>query len=218
MVASTAGHTAFALFFLLVGFTSVGNAGGRPSRSVAPSRLQSSHQFAIADFDSDGRPDFASVQVGPGGSRTTHYSIDFLLTAHLPQTIDLVAPAGGLELSSRDVNGDSYPDIVITTLWTNEPVAVLLNDGKGEFTRYDSNVFPDAFTNSKTRLGSQAAGIRDATANLLSRYVPGDCEECEFDSPSLKGVGRRTLCTFQFVAFVGAFPSLGRAPPLVVHS
>ena len=135
---------AFVHFCLIGGFAPSGKATPHdpPSR---PYPEQVASQFAIADFDGDSRPDIATVDVGQSSALATRYWIGFRLSTGSQQTVGIAAPTGGLQLRSRDVNGDNYPDLIITTLWTGQPVAVLLNDGRGNFTRSEPSAFPGAF-------------------------------------------------------------------------
>jgi hypothetical protein len=122
--------------------------------------------FAVADFDGDRRPDFVSVEGGQIGSSSTRYWIQFRLTASESlQSIQLVAPPGGLVIEARDVNGDHTVDLVLTTAWFKQAVAVFLNDGHGKFSRAEPSQFPEAFTDAQRTWGSSfdhatgAAGI-----------------------------------------------------------
>src|SRR5271168_4044677 len=80
--------------------------------------------FAIADFDGDLRPDLASIESAPSNSGNASYSIQLQLTSAGRQFIQLVAPAGGLSITARDVNGDGTIDLILTTAWFREPVAI----------------------------------------------------------------------------------------------
>jgi hypothetical protein len=102
-------------------------------------------QFAMADFDGDIRPDLASIESTPSGSAIANYSIQLRLTKAGVQSLSLVAPAGGLWIEARDVNGDHAVDLIFATAWLNQPVAVLLNDGHGRFSRAKPEAFPTAF-------------------------------------------------------------------------
>src|SRR5258708_37803444 len=105
------GLWAFAAFSMLLA------QAGRPSAAPGGSVRAASH-FTIADFDGDNRPDFASVHVGQGGLQNSRYWIAFQLSGGSGQTVSVTAPTGGLRITARDVNGDSFLDVVITTLWT----------------------------------------------------------------------------------------------------
>src|SRR6266851_4448472 len=124
---SKAVTTAFAFLCLVLVFASRGSAAPGVAQSGPASSLQVTSQFAIADFDGDRRPDLATVQVGQGCSWHTHYWIAFQLSGGSRQTLGITAPTGGLQITSRDVNGDNFLDVIVTTAWTNRPVAVLLN-------------------------------------------------------------------------------------------
>ncbi len=97
--------------------------------------------FAIADFDGDSLPDFASVQPGLAMASQTSYRIHFRFSLGQQSSFTLTAPTGGLQIASRDVNGDSFLDLIVSTSIANEPVAVLLNDGRGNFRLADTGAF-----------------------------------------------------------------------------
>jgi hypothetical protein len=196
---------ALAVFALLLALS------GRAS--AAPAHVQAAGHFTIADFDGDNRPDFASVHVGQSGVRDTRYWIAFQLSGRSGPTVSVMAPTGGLRITAHDVNGDNFPDIVITTLWTNKPVAILLNDGLGNFTTANPSEFQDAFAASETSCGPAVDEIRDATALLYSRPVPGECREerASFSRSSVSDL----LLLFSSPDSVSRAVSLfaGRAPP-----
>ena len=211
-------RTAFALFCLIAGFA----PSGKATPHDPPSRLfprQPASQFAIADFDGDSRPDIATIEVGQSNALATRYRIGFRLSTGLQQTVGIAAPAGGLQLRSRDVNGDSFPDVVVTTFWTDQPVAVLLNDGHGNFTQSEPSAFPGAFEESESSLTFRTNTIADAAALVFSRYLPGQCEERRWIASPANVVGRSHVRNFHFVALPLSDSSFGRAPPSVAfHS
>jgi hypothetical protein len=174
-------------------------------------------QFAIADFDGDNRPDLASVEFGRNGPQ--NYEINFRLTSGRSQPIDIVAPEGGLQLRAQDVNGDSFPDLVVTTFWTDRPVAVLLNDGRGNFTRSEPSVFPEAFEKTDNSITPSKGNKSDAVAALSSRYSHEFWQE-DRHAVSLLRVVRLTLGeSLCIVAFLFGHSSFGRAPPAnAIHS
>ena len=140
---------AILLLFGLAGRSTVEAADIRrsgPITSVGPGP-----QFAIADFDGDVRPDLASIQAGSNNSGSTNYWIQLQFSAVGRQSIRLVAPAGGLRIEARDVNGDHAVDLILATAWFNQPVAVFLNNGHGSFSRAEPAAFPEAFSESKTK-------------------------------------------------------------------
>jgi len=215
---SKAVSTAFAFLCLALGFASCGNAAPGVPQSGAASSPQVTSQFAIADFDGDRRPDLATVQVGQDNSRDTHYWIAFQLSGGTRQTLGITAPTGGLQIASRDVNGDSFLDVVITTAWTNLPVAVLLNDGQGNFRATSPSAFPGAFATSERSWASTVDEIKDATAVLLSRYPTGNCSEGNRFSSPRNVTGLLILRASRNLPYRLVVAFLGRAPPsFILH-
>ena len=200
---------------LVLGFTLYGSAASANHHGPPVSPVQVASQFAIADFDGDSRPDLAIVQVGQIGRQDTHYSIGIQLSTGGRQTVGVTAPSGGLRLDSRDVNGDKFLDVIVTTVWTNLPVAILLNDGRGNFSQSDPSTFEGAFWTSDTSWTSPA-DTEDADGVLLPRHSSGDCEEARSASSSrnpsslLVSVVPPGPTRFRIVT------SLGRAPPSVL--
>ncbi len=173
--------------------------------------------FSIADFDGDLKPDLASVQTGKSDSVHTDYWIQLQLSAAGRQTLQIVAPMGGLQIASRDVNGDHALDLVLTT-WLGRPVAILLNDGHGTFSRVDPDAFPEAFSECKTSWGSTTDHAIDAVG------VPPQSREDIFSEADLFLHLRsrsRFTATLDLRFGIGPFliSQLGRAPPFEVsHS
>lgn len=182
---------------------------------IGPSLPQVTSQFAIADFDGDRRPDLATVQVGTGSSWNTQYWIAFQLSGGSRQILAVTAPTGGLEVTSRDVNGDTFVDVIVTTAWNNRPVAVLLNDGRGNFSTSNPSAYPGVFSTSEKFWLSLTQGIKDATAVLFSRLPASNCSDEEFLSPPnttraiVQWPSRKSLSS-------AVVSSLGRAPPTAV--
>src|SRR5260370_32749755 len=98
-----------------VGSAGSAHAAATDRQSWLVSSTQATSQFAIADFDGDSRPDLATVQAGVSSSWDTHYWIAFQLRRGPRQTLGITAPTGGLQITSRDVNDDSFLDVVVTT-------------------------------------------------------------------------------------------------------
>lgn len=210
---------AFALLCVVLVLAPCGNSAPGVPQSLPSSFPQIASQFAIADFDGDRRPDLATVQVGHSSSGDTQYWIAFQLSGGSRQTLGITAPNGGLRITSRDVNGDDFLDVIVTTAWTNRPVAVLLNDGRGNFRAFGPSAFPGAFTTSEKSCASTTDEIKDATAVLLSRCPTGTClEGGRFSSP--RNATRLLAPCASFNLPLSAVVSfLGRAPPsFVFHS
>jgi hypothetical protein len=197
---------------LTLGFAGHSAAGATdiPSQPVASAGAGS--HFAIADFDGDCRPDLASVQGGANRSGTAHYWIQLRLTTAGRQSIQLLAPAGGLSIEARDVNGDNAIDLVLTTVWFKHPVAIFLNNGHGGFSRAEPAAFPGAFrapnTNwlSTTNLATDAIGVPTQSGPSLCAEQRDSLQErspAEFVPPSSAG--------FPVNSFL--ISRAGRAPP-----
>jgi hypothetical protein len=203
----------FAFLCVILGFAACGNAASTGPQSWPVSSAQATSQFAIADFDGDRRPDLATVQVGQSSSWETHYWIAFQLSRGSRQILGITAPTGGLQVTSRDVNGDSFLDVVVTTAWTNRPVAVLLNDGQGNFRASSPSAFPGAFTTSENSWATTTNKLKDATAVLLSRNPTGNCSESSRFSSPRNVTGLLVLRTSRNSLSSAVISFLGRAPP-----
>jgi hypothetical protein len=162
----------FALFlgFLAGSLPARPSAQNLPTTSVAPGV-----PFAIADFDGDLLPDLISVQTGARGAAGTNYWIQLRLSEAGKQSIRLVAPTGGLSIEARDVNGDNTIDLVLATAWSRKPIAIFLNDGRGNFSRVEPADFPEAFSEfpaswtSSLALTTDAVGIPTQTRDIACR-------------------------------------------------
>jgi hypothetical protein len=207
-------HVIVGAFAVLCGLLPL--AGRGAAEPALPAQMAT--HFAIADFDGDSRPDIASVHVGQGSSRSTRYWIAFHLSGGTGQTVGITAASGGLQIESRDVNGDSFPDVIITTAWTNKPVAILLNDGFGHFTVSNPSEFQSAFTAPEASCTWATDEIRDAAAALLLwRSVSGDCRT---ESRILSSRGTTLLVAARCgpaSILASVSPFIGRAPPFVQH-
>jgi hypothetical protein len=205
--------TILSLFFGLAfgGMAARAYAGDPPATSLGPGLT-----FAIADLDGDRRPDFASIQAGQDRSGSSDYSIQIYLSEVGRQSINLVAPVGGLLIEARDVDGDHSIDLVFSTAWRKQPVAIFLNDGHGTFSRAELVGFPGAFTEHETNLVSGSNPATDALG-ISPQPGAGICPE-ESDSRT-----DRSPASLIFVLRAG-FPldsfltsHAGRAPPSEVH-
>jgi hypothetical protein len=175
--------------------------------------------FAIADFDGDRNPDLATVEVEKAGPwSTTQYSIRFELTAGRRQVFGLTAPAGGLQIVARDVNGDNALDVLVSTTWQHTQVAVLLNDGHGKFSLADPAAFPTAFRETETVWNCEALAPGDLTALVRSAYRGGGIASADNFEKHSRQVGRARSLDVPVSSQRFLFQMLGRAPPSVVLS
>ena len=188
--------------------------------STQPSQVSStvfSPNFAIADFDGDRKPDLATVEIQKDSSPSrTQYSIRLQLTVGAMQIFGVTAPAGGLQIAAKDVNGDDALDVVVSTAWQHQQVAVLLNDGHGKFTLADPAAFPAAVWGSGEDWTSGALPLSDSTVLVRIEY-PGDesDRESKFDDPQVQ-VGSTHALVSARPTRISLFSLLGRAPPSLV--
>jgi hypothetical protein len=132
----------------------------RPTTLLVRSALaQGSTHFAIADFDGDLQPDLAMIRVRHEGTPQTEYSLELKFSSGPRPAINLIGPAGGLEISPQDVNGDKIADLVITSQMDSGFVAILLNDGKGNFTHAQSSDYPQVGKRREIRVYAPAAPV-----------------------------------------------------------
>jgi len=205
----------FLLFF-------AGLLGGAAAAADVPiahaASLGTDLSFSIGDFDGDSKPDLASVQAGKGDLTRTDYWVQLQLSVAGRQSFQIVAPTGGLQIVSRDVNGDHALDLVLTTRWLRQPVAILLNDGHGNFSRVETADFPEAFSESKTSWSSTTDHAIDAVG-VPPQSREDICSEAELFLHLRSQARFAPSSDSRFGAGPFLISHLGRAPPFEVsHS
>jgi hypothetical protein len=202
------------VFSVVLGVPGRANAASTSTRPSPVSSAGFTANFAIADFDGDRKPDLATVEVQKGNSSSTsQYSIRLQLTAGGVQVFGVIAPAGGLQIVARDVNGDDALDVLVSTAWQHQQVAVLLNDGHGKFTLADAGAFPTAFRGSREDWTSGTPVLSDSTVLVRIEYPPGGLDrESEFDVPRVQFERERASVPAGSTRLF-LFSLLGRAPP-----
>ena len=197
------------------GYAQIGNAARPISRLVRAAVALRSTQFAIADFDGDRQPDLARVRVTRDGSPTSEYSLDFHFSSGAKTAIGIVGPSGGLQITPRDVNGDKFADLVITSLLDSRFVAIFLNDGKGNFVAAEPADFPGAVRGTDFRLSAlvEVPGVRLALQS--SRQSAGDAGAARILNGRLEISSASVPAAALIVHRELAFPDAGRAPPRV---
>ena len=191
-------------------------ATAEPRESSSPTAMQWNSRFAIGDFDGDSQPDLATVQSGL--SRTeTRYWIHLEFSTGLRDAIGVTAPSGGLHIASRDVNGDHFLDLVVTTAWQHRPVAVLLNDGHGKFTLRDPARFPRGGLDCESSWAPDCHDVKDGAAAILTRNFSVSCDP-QSRVPSAH-IFRELVVSEDSPASIGSATGyvFGRAPPTILH-
>jgi hypothetical protein len=130
--------------------------------------------FAIADFDGDQLPDLAVVQVDSYSSPNSKYSIRVQFSSGPGPAIGIEAPLGGLRIDSRDVNGDDRSDLIVSTALESQVVAILINDGHGNFVIVKPDLFPDLVERQVYFLHDPGAQLDDGRTLLQSRSTLGE--------------------------------------------
>lgn len=138
---------------LLFGLYCAARRAPEPLRHTIESTLrEGALQFAIGDFDGDLQPDVAYARVAREGAPSTEYSIELRFSSGPRSALALIAPAGGIEIAPADVNGDKITDLVVTSRFDSDFVAVYVNDGSGHFRLADPGEFPGAGKRSRSRV------------------------------------------------------------------
>jgi len=188
------------------------------ARAGAPSSAAAADlPFAIADFDGDRSPDLAIVQFATSRNESTKYWIRFELSSGTGQSIGITAPAGGLRLASRDVNGDSFTDVVVSTALLHRPVAVLLNDGHGKFALEDAAAFPEAFWTAELSWTASVLQVLDCALNLPPTSSSGHPDESTAPSSPEEGQAAPGFVVCRAPALSLAIAVPGRSPPPLIH-
>jgi hypothetical protein len=212
------------LFWLLSGSHLPSAIGAQCPLGACKSRAEDAHgrnfasQFAFGDFDGDRHSDLATVETIRVTSLHTRYWISFQLSTGHPQAIGVTAPSGELALVARDVNGDSAVDLVLLTAGRQKPVAVLLNDGAGNFAVGDPAKLTINFAPSSSQLGTAPPRMGDR-AVLGGQSSFQEVPAARRFPPTTPGLslffsGSSDVAT---TLFPSSF--LGRAPPFsVLHS
>jgi hypothetical protein len=172
---------------------------------------------AFADFDGDMRPDSARVQHGRAASGGESYAIDFRFSStEAPTSMNVVAPRGGLRIEARDVNGDNAVDLVLTTAWFREPVAILLNDGHGKFSTESPTAYPNAFEHPASTLNTSFCDAYIPFAIVTqSDFVLATAQTASYQpAPAARGAVSPSL---GFRAGPASTRFSGRAPPTSQH-
>lgn len=152
----------FVLFLAFLSFCGTSRAETlKTDPTAGPTPNAAGVRTAIDDFDGDFHPDQIAVRTGTDEFSGTQYWIEVRLSTAQRQIIPVFSVPGGIQVVARDVNGNGYLDLVLTASALRRPVAILLNDGHGQFTRVDPGEFPRAFQDSETSWESHSHVLDD---------------------------------------------------------
>jgi hypothetical protein len=166
------------------------------------------------DFDGDFRPDQIDVQTGNSEFSGTQYWIELRMSTTGRQMIPVFSLPGGLQVVARDVNGDRTLDLILTTKSLRRPVAILLNDGHGRFTRAEAEAFPKAFQDAGTSWESRDHSVQDC-----ADFAPSSRSLVVLASSGWsmgRSIAGRIAPSQRFIVVrLKAAPDAGRAPPVL---
>jgi hypothetical protein len=207
------------LFLVWVCSTLAGLAPARATterNDAGPNHFVS--QFAIADLDGDERPDLAVVQVVGYSSPKSKYSIRLQFSGGTGAAVGIEAPLGGLRIAWRDVNGDDRKDLIISTLTGSEIVAVLVNEGGGNFVVAKPSQFPSLEQGQRRVVRALGAQVGDERTLLQSRAAFGE-GAIEATGRNVRAVSHLSPKTRRSGLLHRAMlANLGRSPPAVVRA
>jgi len=172
--------------------------------------------YAIADFDGDRKPDLAVIEVASQRSVRTNYSIHLRLSRGTESTFGVSAPSGGVRVAARDVNGDDILDLIVTSLPDEHVVAVLLNDGHGQFSWAEPSAYaafakePDLFFRELEQLPTDKLTVASLGHSFEGERVTSASNPAALSTDSV------TLPETSALPPAELHACRGRSPPLVV--
>src|SRR6267142_2927339 len=203
-------HPALRISFLVFSGSYFGSTAAHAINVGAPFS-GSGLPFAIADFDEDQSPDLASVHSESHSSSLASYDVRLHLSEAGQQSIHLVGPSGGLRIATRDVNGNDIPDLIVSSAWRGEPLAVLVNDGRGTFSLADPFSVPRVSGGSGTTLNGKLPQTDTvATPRKLPVRNLSGSRYLLHPSPATGSIPQADFATFTSLLLESL---LGRAPP-----
>lgn len=168
--------------------------------------------FAIDDFDGDRVPDVATVQLVSSNSSGANYIIQLQFGSGKRRSICLTTPWGDVRIVARDVNDDRIPDLIISSAWTEERYAVLINDGNGAFSTVDPPSVQTLPRKCKQRLSWPRPQPSETAATSLPSAARGFAKtKCIGYFRTTKGLVHRTDSVSTRCPLLVSLP--GHAPP-----
>jgi hypothetical protein len=188
------------------------------ARQSPPLFLQARHndiRFVFADLDGDQKPDLALIETQSRRSAKTNYSIRIKLSAGPESAVGVNGPMGGLQVAARDVNGDDYVDLIVTSNLDVHFVQVLLNDGRGNFSPAGRGDYAQLESENHESLQAPVASQADRTTLATTRPTDeGKVQAPDFHQVCLSGSSRRVEVSRPLAPALRLSP--GRSPPLPI--
>jgi hypothetical protein len=133
-----------------------------------------SSAWSFTDLDGDRQSDVVrSTAVGPEGLEY-RYNIEFKMsTGRFSAPITVRSDdAWGVQVASRDVDGDHDMDLVVTGGAPRHPLGVWTNDGEGNFTGADARQFSLSVWLDGISLCGSMPAAPDTAVDMLSNSSP----------------------------------------------
>jgi len=174
---------------------------------------------AIADFDSDAKPDFAIADRISSGSQGYTYTLEVGLSFEKSQVFHFRSPHSALTVSVLDLDNDKDLDVVLTHALTGDVVGVWINNGRGQFHQGNADDFPHAVpSNGQHRVLDSlhaSLSIPGLPLRKCSPLGPGPNEPGCLTVPSRKPVESLKLRVARNRSHYWTSP---RAPPVSILS
>jgi hypothetical protein len=207
------------LFCAALGWATMPGTAAPPAQEFSRAALRAASSFAIADFDGDQRPDLATAEIERSNSRFARYRIRLQFTAgpghpaQSGQSIGVTGAFGLPQISAIDVNGDHALDLVITAAGQPQPIAILLNDGRGKFSLANPSDFPAAAPDSPGRLAPASHRFQDAAVLIPARTWQAEAQNARRSVVPRRLAESRLSASREFPPDPLHSSPLGRAPP-----
>ena len=133
----------------------------------------------VADFDGDGRSDYAVSQLQDQINGAYRYRVDIALTAGIDSSflVSSTQAKFGLQIAAVDVDGDQDLDLVIRSAFDQRIIGVWINDGHGAFTEGDAAAYPQSIGLSHYQL------LESHFDRRLAAELPQDAGSSSFTPP-----------------------------------
>lgn len=217
-IAERTGQVHLALLVCLLALLGplIGGANARANDSqvfaAGHGLLTANDTFVIGDFDGDLAPDIASVQAVSSNSSGTNYMVQLRFGSGERRSICLAAHWRDVRIVAHDVNGDRIPDLIISSAWSEETYAVLINKGNGAFSPVDPSSVKALSRDSKQRLNWPRPRPSETTATSPSYGERGSAKtKCTGHTCSTKRLVYRPNSILVRCPLLVSLP--GHAPP-----
>lgn len=154
---------------------------GFGARRVILKELPRSTQAVFADFNGDGRMDFALCMFGNLTGRFSWF--ENTGTDEYREHV-LSRETGAMYCDARDFNGDGRPDLAVLFAQHLESLVLMYNDGKGGFTG-------DSVFQKPPVYGHSHLEVADLNADGRPDFIVTNGDNGEYDSPTKKYHGVR---------------------------